>query len=60
MLYLALKKDLEKISLAQKYVLSNYELFNARVAIECIIDTAIHRVESLRGESEKRVVWLHN
>ena len=55
MLYLTLKRDLERISLAQKYVLSDFELLDARVAIEYIIDTAAHRVESLRSESEKRV-----
>jgi len=60
MLYLALKKDLEKISLAQKHVLSDYELLDAQETIRYIIDAAIHRVESLRGESEKRVVQPHN
>ena len=59
MLYLTLKRDLERISLAQKYVLSDFELLDARVAIEYIIDTAAYRVESLRSESEKRVAKLH-
>ena len=60
MLYLTLKRDLERISLAQKYVLSDYELLDAQETIRYIIDAAIHRVESLRSESEKRVVQSHD
>jgi len=60
MLYLALKKDLERISLARKYVLSDYELLDAQQTIWYIIDAAIHRVESLKSECEKRVVPLYD
>ena len=55
MLYLALKRDLERISLARKYVLSDYELFDASETILYITDAAWYRIYSLRSESEKWV-----
>ena len=60
MLYLALKRDLERISLTRKYVLSDYEFFDAVETILYIIDAAQYRVESLRGEPEKRVISLQS
>jgi len=54
MLYLALKRDLEKISLARKHVLSDYELFDAYDTILYITDAAWYRITSLRSEYENR------
>ena len=51
MLYLALKRDLERISLARKHVLSDYELFDALDTIMYITDTAWYRIASLRSRS---------
>ena len=50
MLYLVLKRDLEKISLARKHVLSDSELSDAGETILLISETASDRSESLQGE----------
>ena len=52
MLYLVLKRDLEKISLARKYVLSNLELADASETLLFISRAAEDRSESLRGEPQ--------
>lgn len=49
MLYLVLKKDLEKISLARKHVLSDSELPDAADTIEWIALAAWYRTVDLRG-----------
>jgi len=49
MLYLALKRDLERISLARKHVLSHFELYDAVETILFIIDAAWYRLEDLQG-----------
>ena len=54
MLYLALKRDLERISLARKHVLSSYELFDAWDTLQYITDTAWNRITSLRSGFENR------
>ena len=56
MLYLALKRDLEKISLARKYVLSVDELNDALETIHYITDAAWYRITDLRCKSGDRVV----
>lgn len=53
MLYLVLKRDLEKLSLARKHVLSDNELLEASVAIEWIISVTINRLTDLNGGSEE-------
>ena len=53
MLYLALKRDLERISLARKHVLSHFELYDAVETILFISDAAWYRLRELRGETEK-------
>ena len=60
MLYLALKRDLERISLARKHVLSDYELVDASETILYITDAAWYRIYDLRSKCEKRVAALHN
>ena len=50
MLYLALKRDLERISLARKHVLSHFELYDAVETILFISDAAWYRLADLRGE----------
>ena len=50
MLYLVLKKDLEKISLARKHVLSEPELFDAIDTIQWITLAAQYKIVDLRGE----------
>ena len=52
MLYLALKRDLERISLARKHVLSHFELYDAVETILFIIDAAWYRLDDLQGEAE--------
>lgn len=52
MLYLVLKRDLEKISLACKHVLSDFELADAREAVFFISGAASDRSESLQGEPQ--------
>ena len=52
MLYLALKRDLERISLARKHVLSHFELYDAVETILFISDAAWYRLVDLRGETE--------
>jgi len=51
MLYLALKRDLERISLARKHVLSRFELYDAVETIYFIIDAAWYRLDDLKGET---------
>jgi hypothetical protein len=53
MFYLVLERDLKKISLARKHVLSGEELFQASIAIYCINFVAMDRIEDLRSEFEK-------
>ena len=60
MLYLVLKRDLERISLARKYVLSDRELPDAMETILYIIKTAWSRVRVLESESEERVAPLQS
>ena len=50
MLYLVLKRDLERISLARKHVLSADELDNASSTIRLITDGARYRISSLRSK----------
>lgn len=50
MLYLALKRDLEKISLARKHVLEDSELPDAVYTIQYITSAAMYRIADLRGE----------
>ena len=50
MLYLALKRDLERISLARKHVLSHFELWDAVETIIFIKDAAEYRTGDLKGE----------
>ena len=52
MLYLALKRDLERISLARKHVLSHFELYDAVETILFISDAACYRLRDLRGETD--------
>lgn len=49
MFYLVLKRDLEKISLARKHVLSDRELSDARRTVWSIVSVALDRIESLRS-----------
>ena len=62
MLYLALKRDLERISLAQKYVLSIDEMDDAFDTIQYITDAAWYRIMDLRSKLWNWVVpfwrWL--
>ena len=51
MLYLALKRDLERISLARKYVLSHFELYDAMETILFISDAACYRHGDVLGET---------
>ena len=60
MLYLALKRDLERISLARKHVLSDYELFDALDTVLYVTDAAWYRIASLRSGSEDRIVSLQS
>jgi hypothetical protein len=50
MLYLVLKRDLEKISFARKHVLSESELFDAIETIRWITLAARYKIVDLRGE----------
>jgi hypothetical protein len=52
MLYLLLKRDLERISLARKHVLSHFELWDAVETIVYITNAAGYRLIDLRGETE--------
>ena len=60
MLYLALKRDLERISLARKHVLSDRELPDAMETILYIINAAWSRVRVLECESEERAAPLQS
>ena len=51
LLYLALKRDLERISLARKHVLSHFELWDAVETILFINDTTWYRLDDLQGET---------
>jgi hypothetical protein len=53
--YLVLKRDLEKINLGRKLVLTDRELNEARVTILSIATTALDRIEDLRSASRSRV-----
>jgi hypothetical protein len=55
MFYLALKRDLQKISLARDHVLSAEELVDSQTTLNSIVDVAFGRIERLRGESENQV-----
>jgi hypothetical protein len=50
MLYLTLKRDLEKISLARKHVLADSELPDSVETIYWITDAAMDRISDLEGE----------
>jgi hypothetical protein len=50
MLYLVLKRDLQKISLARKHVLADSELPEALDTILYITDATMYRIADLRGE----------
>jgi len=52
MLYLALKRDLERISLARKHVLSHFELWDAMETILFINYAPLYRLIDLQGEIE--------
>jgi hypothetical protein len=52
MFYLALKRDLDKISLARKHFLNDSELSSSLDSIGSIVNVAFDRIESLRGKSE--------
>jgi len=54
MLYLALKRDLERVSLARKHVLSHFELWDAVETILFINDAPWYRLGDLRGKIEIR------
>ena len=51
MCYLALKRGLEKISLAKKYVLSGDEMGETGNMIDPISSVVSDRIENLRSES---------
>ena len=51
MLYLILKRDLERISLARKHVLADSELRDASETIEYITNVAMYRISDLKGEN---------
>lgn len=56
MLYLVLKRYLERISLAQKYVLDSRDLgTESGSTIEQIIEAVSNRIESLKGEHGDQV-----
>ena len=56
MLYLALKRDLEKLSVARKHVLSVGELNDALKTIHYITGAARDRIVNLRSKFQNRVV----
>ena len=58
MFYLVLERDLEKISLARKYVLSDRDLAQAEDTIRSIACVALDRIDSLESGSENRVYPL--
>jgi len=60
MFYLALKRDLERISLARKVVLSDYEMFDAGQTILWIAIAAWYRISDLRGEPGNGAVTLQS
>jgi len=54
MLYLVLKRDLQRISLARKHVLDDSELPDASETIEFICSATLYRISDLRGEKQPR------
>jgi len=50
MLYLVLKRDLQRISLARKHVLADSELSDAVETVLYITGAAMYRIADLRGE----------
>ena len=50
MFYLALKRDLEKISLARKHVLSDREMIETFATIHSISAAGLDRIKTLRSE----------
>ena len=50
MLYLVLKRDLQRISLARKHVLSDSELPDALDTVIYTAEAALYRITDLRGE----------
>ena len=52
MLYLALKRDLERISLGRKHVLSHFEMWDAVETVLFICDAGWCRLIDLRGETQ--------
>ena len=51
MMYLALKRHLEVMSLARKYVISDSEFCDVSRLMYSIVDVALDRMESLESES---------
>jgi len=51
MLYLILKRDLQRISLARKHVLADSELPDAVQTILYVTGAAMYRIADLRGEN---------
>ena len=49
LLYLVLKRDLQKISLARKHVLADSEVYDAVDTIQWITDAAEYRISDLKG-----------
>ena len=54
MFYLAMKRDLQKISLARQHVFSDYELYESFLTVYSIASAGVDRINSLRSESENR------
>ena len=60
MFYLTLKRDLEKISLARKYILHTQELAESRTTIDSIVGLATHRIGRLKSKSGSQVSLLQS
>ena len=58
MFYLALKRDLQKISLARKHVLSDFELDESMDVLRGIDGVVSRRIASLRGEPKDFILPL--
>lgn len=55
MFYLALERDLKKISLARKHALSDHEIDESLATLDSIASAALERIGTLRSESKIRV-----
>jgi hypothetical protein len=60
MSYLVLKRGLEKLSLAREHVLSENELHESIAATRSIARAAVDRIDSLKSESENRILLLQS